>query len=241
MDRNQTVNIEFDNGVVASFASDSAVNHASKSESVVLNDFITEMGEDKVFYDVGSHQGLYTIFAKLTYPGCDVVAFEASEDNQELLEVNVKVNDIDSVVLVEGVVSNEDGEVEFADADNSGINRMEVFDDDETVTKNMTTIETAILNHNLHHPDIMKIDVEGAEYQVLDGMRNLLEENIPETIYIEVHNADGGSDVLERNGTSITHFEGSGDDIRDMLEGYGYSVNRINERPNTVHIKAYAG
>lgn len=54
-------------------------------------------------------------------------------------------------------------------------------------------------------PDIVKIDVEGAELFVLEGMRSVLETSLP-IIYIEV-----GAE--------------SKDAVHDLLSGYGYTLD----------------
>jgi hypothetical protein len=71
------------------------------------------------------------------------------------------------------------------------------------------------------NPDIVKIDVEGAELKVLKGMRKTLEEAAPELL-IEVHPK------------MMREFGSSPEELKDYIEGCGYSIQSFDHRENEV-------
>ncbi len=62
---------------------------------------------------------------------------------------------------------------------------------------------------SLDDADVVKIDVEGLEHDVLDGMAETLDENPPRVIYAEAHS------------------EHDGDSLETRLEARGYDVSRL--------------
>lgn len=72
----------------------------------------------------------------------------------------------------------------------------------------MTTIDQTIAA-GYPVPQVMKIDVEGAEVRVIRGMERLLATNPPRVLYIEVH-----PEFLPLFGDSI-------EDLRTLLEDAG--------------------
>ena len=143
--------------------------------------------KDKVFFDVGAHIGLYSIPAsKLAKK---VIAFEPSQKNILAFKKNMLLNNNPSNIQIEPyVVSEQAGEISFfennlaSNPKNSilqsseiGIERkIKTFSLDEYVQKNQLI------------PDIIKIDVEGAEYLVLKGAKSIMLTNKPK-IYLSLH------------------------------------------------------
>lgn len=89
----------------------------------------------------------------------------------------------------------------------------------ETAGKRRTTVdEYATANP---HPDIVKIDVEGAEFNVLNGMTKTITENHPD-IYVEIHPR-----YLAESQTPVTKI------VQLLIEhGYEVAVNDHRETSN---------
>ncbi len=73
------------------------------------------------------------------------------------------------------------------------------------------SIDHLVREEKFRSPEIMKIDVEGNEYLVLEGMKNILDIHNP-IIICELH----------------THLGESSDDVINLLSGYGYSIFDVN-------------
>ena len=127
-----------------------------------------------VAYDIGNAEGYYTLaFLRLCAPGGRVIAFEANPTANRQFQVTLKRNAIaDRVQLIEAFVGD-------------GSDRKSI------------SIDATVRSHALPQPDVVKIDVEGAEVQVLRGMEHTLRGAHPRLI-LEVH-----SEELERESAEM--------------------------------------
>jgi precorrin-6B methylase 2 len=143
----------------------------------------------RVAYDIGNAEGYYTLaFLRLCADGGRVIAFEANPAANRAFRVTMERNGIaDRVDLIEAFVG--DGS------------------DATTISVDATMRERA-----LPLPDVVKIDVEGAEVQVLRGMEETLRNGRPR-IVLEVH-----SEELERQ-------------CAQMLQGWGYGTEVVDFKP----------
>jgi FkbM family methyltransferase len=147
-------------------------------ERVVLRAFAREIRARTVVWDVGAHGGLYALLAASR--GAAVVAFEPLAENLAWLARNLEVNGLAHRVRIEACALG-------AHSGSSG------FEHD--VTRMMghlsTTHATAVPIHkaddmSLPIPEIIKIDVEGAELDVLAGARASIAAGRP-PIFLETH------------------------------------------------------
>ena len=145
----------------------------------------------KVVFDLGAHIGLCTL--PLSRLAAKVVSFEASPSNIKYLNKHLKINNNLNVTVVPYLVGKENiNRADFYDVGNgSGIPSIvnlrikkkkmsikylkieQIFLDDFVLKKSII-------------PDVLKIDVEGAEFNVLEGATKILTEYRPEII-ISLH------------------------------------------------------
>lgn len=137
--------------------------------------------------DVGANIGWYTVLASRVV-GEDglVIAFEPDPTNFALLQRNIEANDCRNVRLEQRALSNEPGSITlFLHERNQGMHS--VLRSDET--KHSVEIEAVRLDDYLRdvsrHIDFVKIDVEGAEGMVLEGMHATLKSNPHMNILLE--------------------------------------------------------
>jgi FkbM family methyltransferase len=182
-------------------------------ESAVENMFIQNhdsfmfdyIKEGSTILDIGAHIGSNTLsFATLVKDTGKIYAFEPNPFNLEILEKNLEKNtDLKNrIIPVNLALSNQEGEEEFIFTDNiyNGTSSGSFIDSADTIWpkedyeqksgfKRMK-IKTDTLDNfikiNTIKPDILKIDVEGAENLVLEGAKNTLVHYSP-IILIEVH------------------------------------------------------
>jgi FkbM family methyltransferase len=139
-----------------------------------------------VVYDVGANAGIYSLLASLrTGPAGHVYAFEPLEHNLQFLRRHISLNHLKNCTVLEEAVCNEVGTRRFrATASDSCIGRLSP--EGELLVAS-TTLDGCIYGErSLRPPDIIKIDVEGAELEVLEGSRRALAEFHP-TIFLEIH------------------------------------------------------
>jgi FkbM family methyltransferase len=185
------------------------VCHSDKERSRAGRLFVKEKGTiawierdlrpDDVFYDVGANIGSFTIFAarRLGEKG-KVVAFEPHIPNANSLIENVILNGLDTrVQVVTAALTNREGYNRFnyhslyAGASTSQYGRQsyegETFEPKLVEIKHGCTIDALCRSSLIEPPDMVKIDVDGLDFEVLEGMRELMvSTERPRSIQIEL-------------------------------------------------------
>jgi len=136
--------------------------------------------EPKVVYDIGACTLHWTIPARIVWPTATFVAFEAMGEAEFLYqEHNIPYNI--------GLLSNEDGrEYVFHQnlihpggnsyyKENAEVSPDAAFLYEDKVVKKSITLDTAVAYKGFPLPDLIKMDVQGAELDVLKGARRCLE------------------------------------------------------------------
>jgi FkbM family methyltransferase len=152
---------------------------------------IRHLGEGGVFYDIGANLGFFALLgARLVGPGGKVYAFEAAPDNAQAITVNAAINEIANIEVIAKAV-----------AARSGTGRLQVVDDqswsklaeygahpytEQLMEVELVSIDELIAAGTIEPPTVVKIDVEGAELAVLEGMRQTLQRFGP-AIICELH------------------------------------------------------
>jgi FkbM family methyltransferase len=131
--------------------------------------------------DCGANIGLSLIYFKTLYPNAEVIAFEPDKKIFEVLCYNVKAFQFQNLLLVNKAVWSEETTLYFT-ADGSDGGRICNTLTDETLQE----IQTVRLRKYLQKKvDFLKIDVEGAEVEVLKDCADLL--NNVERLFVEYH------------------------------------------------------
>lgn len=209
-----------------SYFADTVLNTASvhgalATEARVLNDFLERVNEDDVVLDIGAHYGLYTCLAqnRLSSAGM-VIAIEPYPPNYDSLKANLSLNEGQGEAH-RLALSDENGEVEFYE-----------FDDRPGQTENAllphfdganeTTVEArtgdSLLADRERPPTVIKIDVEGAELKVLNGLERTIRRPECRLIYCEVHPF------------SFSMHGGSHEAVGRLLADHGYETTVLDRK-----------
>lgn len=161
--------------------------------------------KNKVFFDIGAHIGYSSlVFTKLADQKGKTFAFEPNEFNRERLGMQIEANGTykNAIGIFPQALSNKSGTQEFVFTNNvdgwtssgSFLAGAHTRMKDDTYereygfkrTKVPTiTLDAFVAKHKIA-PDIMKIDVEGAEHLVLEGGKGVLKKYKP-TLLMELH------------------------------------------------------
>ena len=139
------------------------------------------------FIDIGANIGYYTVVAsKVVGDTGRVIAFEPDPVSFALLKRNVEENDCRNVTLLQKALSNSPGTLKlFLNESNKGAHR--IFD--RSGELNFVEVEAMRLDDYLEdHPgrvDLIKIDTEGAEGLILQGMRETLRQHQEVNVLME--------------------------------------------------------
>jgi FkbM family methyltransferase len=168
-------------------------------ENLLQDSLLKYLQPDGVLYDVGAHIGIVSLCgAKLAGRTGAVFAFEADPENAKRIEENVRRNNLDSIGIVCRAAWHSDGQVRFQRAsEHSSRNQGGVSNASpgtgDAIEVEAITLDTFAEKHRL--PTVVKIDVEGAEAEVLRGSENVFARAKP-VLICEVHGSKPADDVI---------------------------------------------
>ena len=162
-------------------------NANQSHEPIVQKIFQPKPGD--VVVDVGAHIGLYTLRAARDVGGDGkVIAVEPDPQSFHILKDNVSLNNLNNVLVVNAALSETSGQKTFYAATDPSLSGFELQPEArirKIETVKIMTLDELLTNLNIEKVDWIKIDVEGAELQVLMGGVRLLENSRKLKIIIE--------------------------------------------------------
>ncbi|WP_414550955.1 FkbM family methyltransferase [Anabaena sp. CCY 0017] len=189
------------------------------SELAALKSLQQYLQPNDIFIDVGANFGLHTLYAaKLLEHQGQVFAFEPVISNLKLLQRNITLNSLNQrVTIVSKAVSNSrQKSISFylpskdmtvtASLNQTSDNSLEIEVENTRLDDYWQAVDLAI--------KLIKIDVEGAELEVLRGAENILKKWHP-VLVIEVH------------GFALPEFGSSVNELRNFLSNLGYEEKRL--------------
>lgn len=154
-------------------------------------------------YDIGANVGVYTArMARLAGPGGRVVCIEANPICVQYLRTNILLAGLDNVDILPVAVLHKNGETRFTV--NYGNSNLGLSEESghygvkagHEITVPCFELDELVAAYDLRPPDIVKLDVEGAEHLVVLGMRRTLERRRP-LLMIELHGEACAASTLE--------------------------------------------
>lgn len=128
--------------------------------------------------DAGAHIGLTTLYFKKQFPGAEIVAIEPNALNFKLLEQNIWENQLEDVTAIRAAVTGSGTEAKFfADAAQSWLSTSSLIEhawngDQDTTQHTVPALQVSSLI--TRHVDLLKLDIEGAEQEVLQEAQQKL-------------------------------------------------------------------
>jgi FkbM family methyltransferase len=141
------------------------------------------LADGGIYLDVGANFGYYSVIAA-KLPGVSVVAIEPSPREFIRLQENCNLNNLENLKALEVAVSDIPGKrmLHLSDIWNTSMNSFNpAFKDDQPFKSSLSVeveccrVDDLISPSEHKHLKLIKIDVEGFEYEVLKGMPNLLQ------------------------------------------------------------------
>lgn len=173
----------------------------------------SDINEGDIVVDIGANKGFFSIFASKR--GAKVFAFEPVPRNFLVIKENIKLNNVtDNVIAEQIAISNKDGVAQINlssinDGAHSMVNDVHSQDSIEVKTAPFSIIWD---KYSLDKIDFLKVDCEGAEYQIFGGMSREDLSKINK-VSIEYHEVAGHSPeelvaLLEGNNFKILESSG---------------------------------
>jgi FkbM family methyltransferase len=195
----------------------------SRHEDEIIDHFNTKQGD--IVVDVGAHMGKYTIIAsKRVGANGKVIAIEAHPGNYEMLNRNIKLNGLTNVTTLNYAVYSKESKIKlFLPDEESGYTMhhsvmfnylsskypLQGKDNEKFIEVNANTLDNLLQKNGIPQVNWIKIDVEGAEFEVLKGSADILSISKDISLLIEVHNP-----------SDIDHYK----QIMDFLKPYNFKI-----------------
>ena len=177
--------------------------------------FLKDKGfKPNVIYDVGAFRGLWSVEIKKVFNEAQFFLFEANEANKSYLEKLPFPHFIavlgDHKGLVTFYANNTTGDSVFRE-------QTQWYKKDSCLEKSvpMTTLATLVLENKIPLPNLIKIDVQGAEKLIIEGSKSIICH--AEVVILETK-------ILEYNKGAPLIYE-----MMQLMDGLGYCVLDILE------------
>ena len=186
--------------------------------------------EGDIVIDIGAHVGYYTLLmAQLVGENGKVYSFEPDPVNFQLLKKSVEINGFENVVLIQKAVSNITDKVKLFLGDNdSAINR--IYDAKLGDAKESIDVESIRIDEYFKENDelinFIKIDSEGSEVKIINGMKQFLSRNQELVMMTEFFPF-----LIKKSGDEPNQY-------LKLLEKSGFSLYNIldkNEKTNKIN------
>jgi FkbM family methyltransferase len=144
--------------------------------------------------DAGANIGHFSIlFSKLATSSGRVFAFEPDKFNIEKLTNNLKLNfdNFENIKIFDQLLWNENNLVDFYEAGTVGSSAIWKPNSEKLIKKQAITIDSWVKDNNITKLDFIKMDIEGAEIEALEGCVETIKTLQPNFAIASYHIVDG--------------------------------------------------
>ena len=178
-----------------------------------------------LFIDVGAHYGFFSLLVGSSNPKCRVISFEPEPNNFKVLKKNVSQNNLNNIKTVNQAVSNKIQRKKFNVSTAS--DNCSFIKHPSTPSLKQIEVSTVTLSEILvENPDsqiLIKVDVDGHELAILEGIEGILEKS--NNIQL----------ILELN-PKCTYLGGYTPEILlDKINGLGFDIYFIDDKENRIY------
>ncbi len=177
------------------------------------------IGPGDIFYDVGANVGSFSLLAH--HRGASVFAFEGHPETTIRCMENFAINGVDPERVFAVAISDFDGSVPFSHVPGSSVNRImerSVPATVATISVPAISLDTFTLTHDC--PTIVKIDTEGHELPIINGMKSFIKK--VKYLTFEANGLSSKSDLFQ---------------IHEILSNAGFLVGNIDWVNNVFRYK----
>jgi FkbM family methyltransferase len=190
--------------------------------------FTKHIRKGDVVWDIGSFVGMYSILASRAV-GAEgrVYAFEPTAQAYNMLKRNIRLNGADNLTVLNVALGKENGEGRIYSSQREDVAIHSLMPgpnkDPNGTPVSIWSGDRLVESGRAPRPNVIKIDVEGAEFLVLSGMRDALADSKCRFLLAEIHPQD------------IPAFGGTVEEVKALLTQSGFVISREMNRGNQIH------
>lgn len=178
------VTVNFDDIRLSGYETDYVIQTIKQKnnfyEIETLSKWFPYFKDAEYIFDVGANLGNHSVFFAKKCKNSHIFSFEPFPDNYELLTKNIDENELANVTPCNKAVGKHVGYVKVNEFDESNYGGTSFKESDGSEDSlQMTSIDNAILDLSLSKLDFVKIDTEGFELEVIQGMSYVIENYHP--------------------------------------------------------------
>jgi FkbM family methyltransferase len=134
-----------------------------------------------IILDCGANIGLASVYFKSLYPTATIIAFEPDASNREIFQKNITANQLEGITIQAEAIWIKDGFIQFE----SAATEASKISENATNTVSVPCIDFKKMLEQFSQIDFLKMDIEGAEFEVLKHCSNSLHH--VKNIFLEYH------------------------------------------------------
>ena len=167
------------------------------NEAVILDPYLSpghiRLTETSTVIDIGANIGDFSVQAARLCPRGTVYAVEPVEEHCRIIREQIALNGVTNVKVLACALGAKEGELELhVDGSKSSSN----WGEGKATRVPMTTLEAVMKQHNIERIDVLKMDCEGAEWDIFPASEHLLPR--VSQICMEYHNGKKTAAWLDR-------------------------------------------
>ncbi|TMI42696.1 FkbM family methyltransferase [Candidatus Bathyarchaeota archaeon] len=185
------INRKWENGFLVTF--DTIFDHTEDFAKAAM------LAGGKLYIDAGANCGMWTLQASKHYD--QVIAIEPTKTTAKALKTNLRSNGIRNVKVIEAAVSDKNGQRAFwtwpdGPMGNSLYYEPVTYTSDYGVSRDPSLIRTITIDSLNVNPTMIKLDVEGAEFDAILGAVNTIARCRPK-LFVEIHHPENEQKIID--------------------------------------------
>jgi FkbM family methyltransferase len=178
-------------------------------EPMVAEALRRTLGPGRVFWDVGANIGFSALIAaRLVGPAGAVVALDPQRECADAIRANAALNGFGQLQVVQAAAGAATGTADLIVVADSLWTRLATVGEHDLEARREHVAVVALDDLEAPPPDVVKIDVEGAELDVLAGAQRLLSERRP-ILIVEMHGKNAAfADAMAALDYRVTNLDG---------------------------------
>ena len=179
-------------------------------EPTIIEEVKKNININSVFFDIGANEGFFSIIASSQGENNRIYSFEPQSRLLPIIKENFKKNNLKNYEIVNSAVGKASYSTYinlFPEHISEASSKLKPYRFSKKKEKiNIIDLDTFVLSKNIKTIDLMKIDVEGFEIDVVEGMKKILEKKIPKRILLDYHKNYNSTEKIEKTHNTILQF-----------------------------------